>query len=319
VLGVGLINMRGRVYDPATATFLTPDPVVSSIKVAGWNKYSYVSNNPLKYTDPSGFEQIKESHASGRTETYNIDMTISEPAPPAAPWSLEMFSFNTIDSVNVGMSDNGGYIPASAPNGGGDRFNPYDPVQPGTSVFGERPYGGHVDYSRPPTAQSLISPFLDGFESAANAPTLDDYGQQIPATSVFRFAMAVAFLPLAELKGAGSLLAAERGAVTIDTALVQFSQDSVKGAFRNGTTLNQAAAALRAGGQEAAAAYPAIRLFQRNGMLHTLDNRRLLVFSEAGMQVPFRMATEAEIAREFTSKFTTTAAQGWGKFISVRP
>jgi hypothetical protein len=71
--------------------------------------------------------------------------------------------------------------------------------------------------------------------------------------------------------------------------------------------------------EEAVGAYPAIRLFERNGMLHTLDNRRLLVFSEAGMQVPFRMATEAEIAKEFTGKFTTTAAQGWGQFTTVRP
>lgn len=99
----------------------------------------------------------------------------------------------------------------------------------------------------------------------------------------------------------------------------RFSQDSVKGSFRNGTTLNDAISALRAGGAEAAAKYRPIRLFERNGALYTLDNRRLLVFSQAGQQVPFRMATEAEIAKEFTGKFTTTAAQGWGQFITVRP
>jgi len=53
---VGLINMRGRVYDPVTRTFLTPDPVVGSLKIGGWNKYTYVWNNPLKYFDPSGFD-----------------------------------------------------------------------------------------------------------------------------------------------------------------------------------------------------------------------------------------------------------------------
>ncbi|MEF9387276.1 RHS repeat domain-containing protein [Ralstonia solanacearum species complex bacterium KE056] len=108
-------------------------------------------------------------------------------------------------------------------------------------------------------------------------------------------------------------------AKTIDTAAVRFSQDSVKGAFRNGTTLNEAVDALRAGGAEAAANFPPIRLVEHEGQLFTLDNRRLLVFSQAGKEVPYRMATEAGIAREFASKFSTTVTQGWGKFITVRP
>jgi hypothetical protein len=94
---------------------------------------------------------------------------------------------------------------------------------------------------------------------------------------------------------------------------------SVKGAFRNGTTLNEAADALRAGGAAAGAKFPAIRLVEHEGQLFTLDNRRLLVFSQAGQQVPFRMATEAEIAKEFANKFSTTSAQSWGQFITVRP
>ncbi len=118
----------------------------------------------------------------------------------------------------------------------------------------------------------------------------------------------------------GSLLAAE-GAATIDTAAVRFTQNSVKGTFGNGTTLNDAIAALREGGAEAGAKYPAIRIFERDGALFTLDNRRLLVFSQAGQQVPFRFATAAEVAAETTgpfSKFTTTASQGWGQFITIR-
>jgi RHS repeat-associated protein len=51
----GVINMNGRVYDPLTAQFLSPDPY---IQVPGnwlnYNRYSYCLNNPFKYTDPSG-------------------------------------------------------------------------------------------------------------------------------------------------------------------------------------------------------------------------------------------------------------------------
>lgn len=50
-----LIHMNGRVYDPLTGRFLQPDPVVqNTLNAQNWNRYSYVLNNPLSYTDPSG-------------------------------------------------------------------------------------------------------------------------------------------------------------------------------------------------------------------------------------------------------------------------
>ncbi|MFT3765275.1 MAG: FG-GAP-like repeat-containing protein [Minicystis sp.] len=54
---LGLVNMKGRVYDPKLGRFLTPDPIVSAPYFGrSWNPYSYVLNNPLKYVDPSGFD-----------------------------------------------------------------------------------------------------------------------------------------------------------------------------------------------------------------------------------------------------------------------
>ena len=50
-----IINMNGRVYDPATGMFLSPDPVLQ--EGGNWlnyNRHSYCLNNPLKYTDPTG-------------------------------------------------------------------------------------------------------------------------------------------------------------------------------------------------------------------------------------------------------------------------
>jgi murein DD-endopeptidase MepM/ murein hydrolase activator NlpD len=48
--------MNGRVYDPVIARFLSPDPFVQFPGVAdGYNRYSYVMNNPLIFTDPSGY------------------------------------------------------------------------------------------------------------------------------------------------------------------------------------------------------------------------------------------------------------------------
>jgi RHS repeat-associated protein len=53
----GLVNMKGRIYDPRVGRFLTTDPLVSHPGFSqSWNPYSYVLNNPLKYVDPSGFD-----------------------------------------------------------------------------------------------------------------------------------------------------------------------------------------------------------------------------------------------------------------------
>ncbi|SET98195.1 RHS repeat-associated core domain-containing protein [Myxococcus fulvus] len=53
---LGLINMRGRIYDPRMMKFLSVDPVIAEPGSAqAYNAYSYVLNNPLRYTDPSGF------------------------------------------------------------------------------------------------------------------------------------------------------------------------------------------------------------------------------------------------------------------------
>ncbi|MCY1020499.1 RHS repeat-associated core domain-containing protein [Pyxidicoccus sp. MSG2] len=51
-----LINMRGRMYDPQLGHFLSPDPFVQApLFSQSFNRYSYVFNNPLRFTDPSGF------------------------------------------------------------------------------------------------------------------------------------------------------------------------------------------------------------------------------------------------------------------------
>ena len=54
---VGIIHMNGRIYDPLIGRFMSADNVISDpYKLQSFNRYSYVENNPLRYTDPTGHD-----------------------------------------------------------------------------------------------------------------------------------------------------------------------------------------------------------------------------------------------------------------------
>jgi RHS repeat-associated protein len=58
VLGsMGLNHMNARIEDSITGRFLSPDPRGTIPgNTQSWNRYSYVNNNPLTFTDPTGFD-----------------------------------------------------------------------------------------------------------------------------------------------------------------------------------------------------------------------------------------------------------------------
>ena len=54
-----LIHMNGRVYDPQLGRFISADPFVTlPYDGQGLNRYAYALNNPLAFTDPSGFDSV---------------------------------------------------------------------------------------------------------------------------------------------------------------------------------------------------------------------------------------------------------------------
>jgi RHS repeat-associated protein len=70
--GTGLYYYNARYYDATIGRFISPDTVIPNpANPQCFNRYSYVLNNPLKYTDPSGLSGI--GHTTREDETYIID------------------------------------------------------------------------------------------------------------------------------------------------------------------------------------------------------------------------------------------------------
>ena len=51
-----IIHMKGRIYDSTLGRFMQADPHIQApLNLQNHNRYSYVLNNPMSYTDPSGY------------------------------------------------------------------------------------------------------------------------------------------------------------------------------------------------------------------------------------------------------------------------
>ena len=50
------LRQVGRMYDPVVGRMLSPDIVIQNPEYSqSYNRYSYCFNNPLRFTDPSGY------------------------------------------------------------------------------------------------------------------------------------------------------------------------------------------------------------------------------------------------------------------------
>jgi RHS repeat-associated protein len=151
----GFIHMSGRVYDPRIGRFLSVDPFVQDPnKLQSLNRYQYVNNSPLSYTDPSGFDPDSESGArsdfstaanfNGRAGGVNI-----------GGFTLDQtYSFGSESSPFTGDLGSGGSVG--------------DPLRSTRSVGG---YGGAMLYSmdRITTLSTWTTDFPDWFMHAGSS------------------------------------------------------------------------------------------------------------------------------------------------------
>lgn len=116
---VGLINMNGRVYDPELGRFMSADPFVQApYNSQSYNRYSYVFNNPLSYTDPTGYiSDIYKDYGGrrGDEDTDTVDVISSCPSGVACLTGDVAYNFsqawkNYMNRYQQSMVNMGGFF-----------------------------------------------------------------------------------------------------------------------------------------------------------------------------------------------------------------
>lgn len=115
---VGIIHMNGRIYDPKLARMLQADPFVPHANnPQSYNRYTYVSNNPINRIDPSGYSDCPEnSPGTGVCGTDDADN--DKPIEEVKVTAKRMPSMTSTGSFS-GISFAGGGFAAGAAGAAG--------------------------------------------------------------------------------------------------------------------------------------------------------------------------------------------------------
>ena len=114
----GLIHINVRAYDPELGRFLSVDPfIVFPDDGQSLNPYSYVMNNPLKYTDPSGYASVVGNGSD--TEVDASEITSIEANSDGTFTVTAGDSTYTVSSITV-ISKSGGSSRTTTNRGGFD-------------------------------------------------------------------------------------------------------------------------------------------------------------------------------------------------------
>ena len=117
---IGLYFYNARYYDPVLGRFIQPDTIVPNPgNPASLNRYAYVMNNPLRYTDPTGhieedevdeavklIQQLKELYGILVVIDFGWRPVISRsPGEPGQVWDKGAWELTDLDTVLQAVGD----------------------------------------------------------------------------------------------------------------------------------------------------------------------------------------------------------------------
>lgn len=101
--------MNGRLYDPVLRSFIMPDNFIQQPEnTQNYNRYAYVLNNPLMYTDPSGEIGIETGIVgliTANPVTFGLGVGIMLASVLAANWDKWGVKDFFNDNVSNGFKD----------------------------------------------------------------------------------------------------------------------------------------------------------------------------------------------------------------------
>lgn len=93
-----IVHKNGRIYDPRLGRFMKAHTLIEADATQGLNRYTYVLNNPLTHTDPSGHSIAKY----GR-QIAAIAISIAAPYAATAVWGTLSRTASFWVSVGTGF------------------------------------------------------------------------------------------------------------------------------------------------------------------------------------------------------------------------
>ncbi len=177
---------NGRMYDPALGRFLSPDPFMqSSLNTQNFNRYSYCLNNPLKFTDPSGFV-----YSGATPHSY-----FSSPSYPVIYGNYGGASLNTYEGPSGGYYLDGMFIPGRFSLCGVGAAN-IDRIDIGQNNFFNS--STHGNFKKPTVAGSWQTKMLYDSWIQVQKPfgTSNDYEEYTCTSETYgEFALTTEFVP----------------------------------------------------------------------------------------------------------------------------
>jgi RHS repeat-associated protein len=85
IADMGLMDYKARFYSSYMNRWIQPDSIVTEPgSTQGFNRYSYVGNNPINYNDPSGNMPVEGCGEDGKYACHASDMEVAENAQKLA-------------------------------------------------------------------------------------------------------------------------------------------------------------------------------------------------------------------------------------------
>lgn len=299
----GILDDAARPYSPALGLFLAPDPLAGTAPAAASNPYAYAADSPATLADPTGLEPC-----SSGSKDCNPSIPGSNSPNNDTHGEYSGGGDNRVPTqvrqTYAQYPDQTAYARASVHQQGLDTLGPTGTYEPGVGK-GEQAWAQAVnEYCAVMAARC----------SAYNA--VEDARADRAAKDSALFA--ASFIPVAgwigRLAGVAGKLgrAAEGESGLISARSVRFTQDSAGSTFKDGRSVFDLGDEMAATGR-APESMPPIRIFEKGGSIHSLDNRRLFAGQYADVDLPYVWATPAQIA----ARDQTQILGGTGIFIRM--